>query len=73
MASESEELDVAAEEVETTDRTTPSYTPSTRKEPFRVPGYFAMILGILVGWAVAQIPGAIMGGIVGLVAWRMRA
>lgn len=63
-------------------KTTP---PSKRKIPgevqpelkgddgFRVPSIVMVPVGLAVGWFVANWPGAILGGILGIFLWRSRA
>lgn len=43
-----------------------------RKEPFRVPGFVVPILCAGLGWIMADWPGAVVAGILGLLVWRTR-
>ena len=44
-----------------------------RREPFRVPGIVVPVLGALVGWFIADLPGAVLGGIIGFFVWKTRS
>lgn len=43
-----------------------------RHERFRVPAVVILFLGPLAGWVVAETLGAILGFVIGVVAWRSR-
>lgn len=43
-----------------------------RHERFRVPAWVVVFLGPLAGWVVADMLGAILGLVIGVVAWRSR-
>ena len=40
---------------------------------FRVPAFIMFPVGLLVGWFVADWPGAVFGGVIGAFLWRSRA
>ena len=40
---------------------------------FRVPSILMIPVGLAVGWFVANWPGAVFGGVVGIFFWRVRA
>lgn len=44
-----------------------------RHERFRVPAWVILFLGPLTGWVIADMLGAILGLVIGVVAWRSRA
>lgn len=44
-----------------------------RHERFRVPAWVILFLGPLTGWVIADMLGAILGFVIGVVAWRSRA
>lgn len=44
-----------------------------RHQQFRVPAWVILFLGPLTGWVIADMLGAILGFVIGVVAWRSRA
>lgn len=54
-------------------RSPPRKRRKRRHEKFRVPAIVVLPLGPLVGWIVADVPGAVIGLLVGFVAWRARS
>lgn len=44
-----------------------------RHQQFRVPAWVILFLGPLTGWVIADVLGAILGFVIGVVAWRSRA
>jgi hypothetical protein len=40
---------------------------------FRIPPFLMVPVGLAVGWMVADWPGAIFGGVIGIFLWRSRA
>lgn len=40
---------------------------------FRIPSITMVPVGVAVGWFVANWPGAIFGGVIGIFLWRSRA
>ncbi len=40
---------------------------------FRLPSIVMVPVGLVVGWFVADWPGAIFGGVIGIFLWRSRA
>lgn len=44
-----------------------------RHQQFRVPAWVILFLGPLTGWVIADMLGALLGFVIGVVAWRSRA
>lgn len=44
-----------------------------RHEKFRVPSWVVLVIGPLAGWVVANWIGALLGLVIGIIAWRSRA